>query len=269
MRSSLPDPADPLAGPPVAVIIPAAGRGVRLSPGAGPGPPKALRPLCGVPLLVHAVRTVAAAVGVVRIVVAAPANAVDEVERLLAPTELGVDRGVEVTVVAGGAERPASVAAALATIPPEIDIVLVHDAARPLTPPSLVVAVIAAVRDGADGCVPVLPLADTVKRVSGHRVVSTLDRSQLRAVQTPQGFRRTVLEKAYEQLARGGAGGPAEPVTDDAGLVERLGVTVSAIPGSEQAFKITQPLDLMLAEAVLGRRTPTSTAIGPEATRAP
>ncbi|WP_262282737.1 2-C-methyl-D-erythritol 4-phosphate cytidylyltransferase [Micromonospora sp. MA102] len=217
----------------VAVLVPAAGAGVRL----GPGAPKALRPLAGEPLLVHAVRRIAAAPSVHTIVVAAPAADVESVRLMLAPV-------APVTVVPGGAERQASVAAALAAVPAGPEIVLVHDAARALTPPALVESVAAAVRAGHGGVIPVLPVVDTVKEVDAdERVLGTVDRAALRAVQTPQGFRRSVLTAAHEAAG--------DPLTDDAGLVEKLGVPVVCVPGSELALKITRPFDLALAEHLL------------------
>lgn len=217
---------------PVGVLVPAAGLGLRL----GPGAPKALRALAGEPLLVHAVRGLRAAPSVGPIVVAA--SDIQLVEDLLRP--------YDVVVVAGGVERQDSVRRALQALDPAVELVLVHDAARCLTPPSLVEAVVAALRAGAEAVVPVLPVADTVKSVEGSTVVATLDRTSLRAVQTPQGFARPVLERAH-------AGGlPA--ATDDAGLVELCGGTVRTVPGSEEAFKVTRPIDLLLAEAVLRAR---------------
>ena len=217
----------------VAVLVPAAGAGLRL----GPGGPKALRLLGGEPLLVHAVRRVAAAPSVRMIVVAAPSSDVDAVRELLAPV-------ADVTVVPGGAERQESVATALSAVPPEVDIVLVHDGARALAPPQLVESVAAAVRGGLPAVIPVLPVIDTIKRVGpGDVVHDTVDRSLLRSVQTPQGFRRDVLAAAHAAAS--------DPLTDDAGLVERVGVPVTCVPGSELAIKITRPLDLILAEALL------------------
>ncbi|QDY10910.1 2-C-methyl-D-erythritol 4-phosphate cytidylyltransferase [Micromonospora sp. HM134] len=217
----------------VAVLVPAAGAGVRL----GPGGPKALRLLGGEPLLVHVVRRIAAAPSVHTVVVAAPAAGVDAVRQLLTPV-------APVLVVAGGAERQASVANALAAVPPGPGIVLVHDAARALTPPALVEAVAAAVRAGHDAVVPVLPVSDTIKRVDAAGVVlATVDRSALRAVQTPQGFRREVLAAAHAAAG--------DPLTDDAGLVEQQGVPVFCVPGSEYALKVTRPFDLTLAEHLL------------------
>lgn len=217
----------------VAVLVPAAGAGVRL----GPGRPKALRLLAGEPLLVHAVRRLAAAPSVHSIVVAAPVAELDAVRTLLAPV-------APVTVVPGGAERQSSVAAALAAVPAGPEIILVHDAARALTPPALVESVAAAVRAGHDAVIPVLPVVDTIKQVDADGVVlGTVDRTVLRAVQTPQGFRRAVLSAAHAAAA--------DALTDDAGLVERQGVPVYSVPGSEHALKITRPFDLALAEHLL------------------
>jgi 2-C-methyl-D-erythritol 4-phosphate cytidylyltransferase len=199
------------------------------------------------------VRLLAAADPVELVVVAAPPDDVDAVTALLGR----VLPGVPAQVVAGGETRSRSVRAALAVLPDEVDVVLVHDAARPLAPVGLVEAVDAAVRGGHPAVVPALPVVDTVKQVapdpdgSGvEEVVGTADRTALRAVQTPQGFRRDTLDDAY---AAAEAEGTLE-ATDDAGLVERRGVPVVVVPGDEQAFKVTRPLDLLLADAVLTQR---------------
>jgi 2-C-methyl-D-erythritol 4-phosphate cytidylyltransferase len=214
----------------VAVLVPAAGLGLRL----GGGTPKALRELAGEPLLVHACRRVASAPSVAMIVIAAPPADVDAV-RALVPGA---------TVVPGGATRQQSVAAALAAVPATVDIVLVHDAARALTPPELVESVAAAVRSGLEAVVPALPVVDTVKRVDdAERVLETVDRAPLRVIQTPQGFHRETLIRAHEQAV--------DDHTDDAGMVERLGHKVHTVPGSDLALKITRPLDLLIAEALL------------------
>ena len=216
----------------VGVVVPAAGAGTRL----GPGAPKALRLLGDEPLLVHAVRRLRACPSVGPVVVAAPPAAVTEVADLLS--------AYDVLVVPGGGERQDSVAAALAALPDEVDLVLVHDAARALVPVAVVEAVVRALRDGAEAVVPVLPVADTVKRVDaqGH-VVATVDRADLRAVQTPQGFTRALLARAHASAA--------DPLTDDAGLVEALGVTVTTVPGAPEALKVTTPFDLAIAEVLL------------------
>jgi 2-C-methyl-D-erythritol 4-phosphate cytidylyltransferase len=147
--------------------------------------------------------------------------------------------------VPGGATRPASVAAGLACVPASAAYVLVHDAARPLVPPEVVDRVVGALRAGAQGVVPALPLADTVKRVGADgSVAETLDRGALRAVQTPQGFPFSVLREA---LAGDQAG-----ATDCASMVERLGCPVVCVDGDERAFKITTPADLARAELLTG-----------------
>jgi 2-C-methyl-D-erythritol 4-phosphate cytidylyltransferase len=217
----------------VAILVPAAGMGVRM----GPGGPKALRTLAGIPLLLHTVRHIAAAPSIGAIVVAAPSDDRQFVAELLA----GIDG---VIVVTGGATRQESVAAALLAVPSDFDLVLVHDAARALTPPDLFESIAAALRTGSAAVIPVLPVVDTIKRVgAADEVVATVDRTPLRAVQTPQGFRREVLVAAHA--------GATDTHTDDAGMVEAMGVRVDTVPGSDRAFKITRPFDLVLAEALL------------------
>ena len=224
--------------PRTAVIVPAAGRGERL----GPGAPKALRTLAGQPILLHAVRNLATARDIDLIVVAVPEDAVEESRALLAGVESPL------ILVSGGDTRQDSVARALLALPPEVDVVLVHDAARPLVPAEVVERVASAVRAGSEAVIPTMAVVDTIKEVDGDdRVVATLDRSRLHAVQTPQGFARDVLQRAHAASDGGDA-------TDDAGMVERMGATVVVVPGHEEAFKITRPLDLVLAEAILVRR---------------
>ncbi|MEU3775880.1 2-C-methyl-D-erythritol 4-phosphate cytidylyltransferase [Streptomyces sp. NPDC032472] len=236
-----------------AAVIPAAGRGVRL----GPGAPKALRALGGTPMLIHAVRAMARSRAVSLVVVVAPSDGAAEVRHLL--DEHPLPERTEVLVVPGGDTRQESVRAGLAALPPDVTSVLIHDAARPLVPVDTVDAVVEAVRDGAPAVVPALPLADTVKEVEPaaapgepEPVVATPERARLRAVQTPQGFDLATLVKAHETIAVNGEG-----ATDDAAMVERLGTTVMVVPGHEEAFKVTRPLDLVLAEAVLARRRAT------------
>ncbi|MBW5421045.1 2-C-methyl-D-erythritol 4-phosphate cytidylyltransferase [Streptomyces sp. BG9H] len=230
-----------------AVVIPAAGRGVRL----GPGAPKALRALNGTPILIHAVRAMAASRAVSLVIVVAPPDGAPEVKTLL--DDHALPERTDFLVVPGGDSRQESVRAGLDALPPGIDIVLVHDAARPLVPVDTVDGVIAAVREGAPAVVPALPLTDTVKQVEpaaapgdAEPVVATPERARLRAVQTPQGFDRATLVRAHETVT--------DNVTDDASMVEQLGLPVVVVPGHEEAFKVTRPLDLLLAEAVLARR---------------
>jgi 2-C-methyl-D-erythritol 4-phosphate cytidylyltransferase len=173
--------------------------------------------------------------------VAAPVEFVDDVASAVRPL------GGRLVTVPGGDTRRASVAAALAGLPAEVELVLVHDAARCLAPAGLFVAVARAAAGGLEAVVPVLPVADTIKVVEGDVVTRTLNRSALRAVQTPQGFRRDILVRAHAA-----ASGDA---TDDAGLVEQLGGVVHVVPGHQEAFKVTTPLDLLLAEIVLAHRS--------------
>jgi len=222
-----------------AAVVPAAGRGERL----GPGAPKALREVGGEPLLVHAVRGLWCSGAVDLVVVAAPPGAAEDVAGLLRTAV----PDATLRVVEGGQARRQSVAAALAVLHPDTDVVLVHDAARAFTPPEVVRRVVQAIRDGAPAVVPVVPVTDTIKQVDARDdVEATVDRTRLRAVQTPQGFRRDVLERAHRQ--------PGGDHTDDAGLVEAMGERVAVVAGSDEAFKVTRPLDLVLAEALLRSR---------------
>jgi 2-C-methyl-D-erythritol 4-phosphate cytidylyltransferase len=225
-----------------AVVIPAAGLGLRL----GGQTPKALREVGGDSLLVHAVRGLKAATAadLVCFVVAVPPGAEETVGKELAPYV----RGAELRVVAGGVERPDSVRAALDVVPRDgIDCILVHDAARAFVPVAVIERVVAAVRAGAQAVVPAVPVTDTIKRVGpSGEVLDTPDRSTLVAVQTPQGFAPEVLRRAH---AAGLVG-----ATDDAMMCERLGITVQTVEGSPDAFKVTRPQDLLLAEALLAER---------------
>ncbi|KAB2590502.1 MULTISPECIES: 2-C-methyl-D-erythritol 4-phosphate cytidylyltransferase [Streptomyces] len=249
MTSTSPPPDRPRP-PRTAAVIPAAGRGIRL----GPGAPKALRALGGTPMLIHAVRAMAASRAVSLVVVVAPPDGAPEVKHLL--DEHALPERTDYLVVPGGDTRQESVGLGLDALPEDIAVVLVHDAARPLVPVDTVDAVVEAVRNGAAAVVPALPLTDTVKEVEPavvpgepEPVLSTPVRARLRAVQTPQGFDRDTLVRAHAEVALDGEG-----ATDDAGMVERLGTPVVVVPGHEEAFKVTRPLDLVLAEAVLARR---------------
>ena len=175
-------------------------------------------------------------------VVVAPAEHRDRVRDLT--SALPIPKGVQVRSVAGGATRSASVARGLAALSSGIGIVLVHDAARALAPVEVFDRVVAHVRAGHSAVIPVLPVADTIKAVDPlGRVRQTLERSTLRAVQTPQGFLRETLEHAHAV--------PGGEITDDAGMVERLGGTVSTVPGDPAALKITTAHDLRVAGTFL------------------
>ena len=212
-------------------IVAAAGSGLRL----GSERPKALVPLAGRPLVCWAVEALRAG-GVADVVVAVPAA-----ERTAFAAALPGD----VVLVDGGSSRTASVRAALAVADPSADVVLVHDAARPLTPPDVIARVLAALAAGAQAVVPVLPVADTTVAVDDDGVVTgALPRGPLRRVQTPQGFDRGTLVDAYARLRAG-----AE-LTDDAAVVQAIGVTVATVPGDERSAKVTVAHDLALAELI-------------------
>ncbi len=233
-------PSSPAGSPPdVGVLLPAAGRGER----AGSGELKQFRPIGGVPMLLRAVRPFAQHAGVRQIVLALPPESVAR-----PPEWLATLVGERLRIVAGGATRSDSVAAALAALDPACRIVLVHDAARPFVVPETIDAVLAVARSGV-GAVAAIPVSDTLKRVTGEedRVQATVDRRGLWRAQTPQGFPRAMLEAAY--AARG-----ANPdSTDDAHLVERLGHPVRVVPDRTTNIKVTSPDDFALAEALAAR----------------
>ena len=215
--------------PRVGVIVVAAGSGTRL----GASAPKAFVKIDGRSILRHALDGVIAAAPA-QVVVVAPEGREGD-----APSEAATaaaDRRDLGSVTTGGATRQASVAAGLAALHTDIEIVLVHDAARALTPPEVFARVVEAVDAGADGAIPVLPVIDTIKRVSGDEIVAGVDRSELAAAQTPQGFRRDVLDAAYAAAVI--------EFTDDAALVAEAGHPVVAVAGHPLAFKITTSADL-------------------------
>jgi 2-C-methyl-D-erythritol 4-phosphate cytidylyltransferase len=214
-------------------VVPAAGSGERLAVGV----PKAFFQLGGRTLVERAVDGLLHSGVVDRVVVAVPPDRTDRAKLILGNS------------ATGGANRGDSVARALAAVADaeEPDFVLVHDAARALTPPELVVRVVEALRAGHQAVVPVLPLTDTIKAVDANgAVLGTPERAGLRAVQTPQGFATELLLRAYQQA------GTAD-FTDDASLVEHVGGQVQVVDGDPLAFKITTRLDLLLAQAIVNQ----------------
>lgn len=208
----------------VGAIVVAAGRGDRF------GAPKQFLELAGARLVDHAVDACTSACDVVVVVL---------------PPGVHWDGPPVHAAVRGGATRSDSVRAGLAALPATVDVVVVHDAARPLASRAMFAAVITAVRNGADAAVPALPVSDTLKRVDGGRVLGTVARDDLYAVQTPQAFRADVLHDAHAS---------ADTATDDAALVEQHGGCVVVVPGEITNFKITASGDLELAAAVLAAR---------------
>jgi 2-C-methyl-D-erythritol 4-phosphate cytidylyltransferase len=216
-------------------IVVAGGSGSRL----GGERPKAFVKLCGRVLLSHSVELLDDHPAVDRIVLVVPPGW-EEPATLLADDLVA---GKVAAAVAGGGTRAESVAAGVAEVPDDADLILVHDAARPFASPELVSRVLEGLA-GADGAVPGLPVTDTVKRVSGGRVAETLDREQLVAVQTPQAFVAQALRSAIAQAGAAGA-----DATDCASLLERAGGSVAVVPGEPGNVKITTAADLAAAEA--------------------
>lgn len=223
--------------PRAAAIVLAAGAGRRL----GAAEPKAFVTIGDRPVLAVAAAAAAASPEVLALVVTAPAGLEDRASECLSSINKPV------AVVTGGRSRQASVRAALAALPEGVEIVAVHDAARPFAPPDLFSAVIASVAHGVAGAIPAIPVSDTVKRVLDDVVVSTLDRRELVLAQTPQAFRLDILRRVHAQATTAGV-----QVTDDAALLEMAGHTVRVIPGDPQNFKITTLMDLATADARMG-----------------
>lgn len=215
--------------PRVGIVVVAAGSGTRL----GAGGPKAFVGIDGHSILRHALDGIFSAPAA-QVVIVAPAGREGDARTEALAAAGG--RSDLVTVVTGAGTRQESVAAGLAALWGDVEVVLVHDAARALTPPEVFSRVIAAVDAGAAGAIPVLPVVDTIKRVAGDEIVGLVDRSELAAAQTPQGFRRDVLDAAYAAAT--------DDFTDDAALVAQARHAVSAVPGHPLAFKITTAADL-------------------------
>jgi 2-C-methyl-D-erythritol 4-phosphate cytidylyltransferase len=216
-------------------VLAAAGSGERL----GADRPKAFVRLGDLPLLAPSLERLDASDWVDAIVVAAPPGW--EEPAILLAEELGCSKVS--SCISGGETRGESVRLGLAEVPQEAAVVLVHDAARPLVEDSVIERLLTALNEGWDGAVPALPVADTIKRVEGDRVVETLDRNELRAVQTPQGFVADVLRQAFE--------GDVTKASDCASLVEARGGRVKVVPGDPRLIKITDPADLERVAALL------------------
>ncbi len=223
----------------VAIVL-AAGSGERL----GAESPKALLPVGGTPILVHAVRAALASTSIGSVVVASPLGREDLAHAMIEP--LGAH-----AVVTGGATRGASVRAALAHVTDDVPVIVCHDAARPFASPALFDAVVRALDERAEvaGVVPVVRVADTVKRVHDGYVVRTEPREELALAQTPQAFRTTALREAHDRAATQGL-----DFSDDAALVEWAGHGIATVPGESSNFKITTAEDLARADALMGLR---------------
>jgi 2-C-methyl-D-erythritol 4-phosphate cytidylyltransferase len=216
-------------------LLVAAGAGERL----GLDRPKAFASLGGRPLLAESLDRLDRCPWVDAIVVAAPAGW--EEPAILLAEELAATKVV--SCVTGGGTRAESVRVALADVPEEALVVLVHDAARPLLDDALIERLLGPLAEGFDGVVPAVPIPDTVKRVDGNVVVETLERSDLVGAQTPQAFLATALRHAFSRDLSG--------ATDCASLVERAGGRVAVVEGDSRLFKVTTAPDLALAESLL------------------
>ncbi|WP_243752229.1 2-C-methyl-D-erythritol 4-phosphate cytidylyltransferase [Leucobacter weissii] len=232
------------------VIIVAAGRGERL----GAGRPKAFVELGERTLLEYGIRTVTGLPGPGQLVLVVPDGCAAETLEIVETVVPG-GSSWQVAVAPGGRERHESVRSGLDALHDSIRTVLVHDAARPLTPSAVFERVIAEVRRTGDGVVPAMPVADTLKRIDGTGLVrATEDRSALAAVQTPQGFLRERLAAAHATAQARAAADPAaqSAPTDDAEVVQRFGGVVRTVAGDPRAHKVTGPVDLLLLGGLLG-----------------
>ena len=216
-------------------VLAAAGRGERLRSDR----PKAFARLGGRPLLAESLERLEGSDWIERIVIAAPPEW--EEPSILVAEEIGA--GKVSAVVTGGASRSESVRLALADVPEDAAVVLVHDAARPLVPEEVIERVLAPLSDGWDGVVPALPVSDTVKRVQQDQVAETLPRGELVAVQTPQAFVASVLREALV--------GDVENASDCSSLVEARGGRVKVVEGDRRLLKVTGADDLALVESWL------------------
>lgn len=227
----------------VSALVAAAGQGTRL----GAALPKAYVELAGKTLVERSVRAML------------DSGVVDDIAIVVSPSMEDYARAIfekaglaeSVRFVHGSVERADSVWEGLKSIPEEDGIVLVHDAARALTPPDMIARVVGAVQAGTPAAIPVLAVADTIKRVEGTQVIDTPDRATLRTVQTPQAFDLATLRAANEKYFASST--RTFVATDDASLMEWFGQPVTTVEGDGMAFKITNPIDLTLANAIIAQ----------------
>jgi 2-C-methyl-D-erythritol 4-phosphate cytidylyltransferase len=221
------------------IVIVAAGRGERFGDRA-----KVLAEAAGRPLLAWSLDAALAATTTREIVVVCGEHTREAVERLVA----AFPHGVPIGLCLGGAERQDSVLAGVGALSDACEIVAIHDAARPLATATLFDEVASGARERG-AVIAAAPVTDTIKEVVGDRVVRTIPRDRLRAAQTPQGFRRDLLLRAFAAAA-----GAGETFTDEAGLLEWAGTPVTVVPGSPANLKVTVPDDLVLVDALLRAR---------------
>lgn len=225
-------------------VILAAGQGRRLAKSLA-GNKKQYIPHKGAPLYWRSAKTLASNPKIKGLVFVFPRADLDRAKKRLAGLMAGDDLGVPFETAPGGELRQDSVKNGLDALPAQCTHVMVHDAARPFVSPALVERLGRALETGAKAVIPALPVKDTIKRVKDDKIVQTLERAELYGAQTPQAFDRAVLNRAHEQAAQTGTKG-----TDDASMVEALGVDVTVVPGDEENVKITTAEDLKLLEEV-------------------
>ncbi|MAL08959.1 MAG: bifunctional 2-C-methyl-D-erythritol 4-phosphate cytidylyltransferase/2-C-methyl-D-erythritol 2,4-cyclodiphosphate synthase [Maricaulis sp.] len=221
--------------PTTAAIIVAAGKGIR----AGGGVPKQYRPIAGQPVLRHTIFRFVRHPGIGQVIVV-----IADEDRDRAKTALA---GLDVMFVTGGATRTASVRAGLDAVPDGVDLVLIHDGARPFVPAALIDAVLEGLQI-ADGALPVLPVADALWSGSGDHVAKPVSRDGIFRAQTPQGFRLSAIRAAYAALAP-----PDTELADDVAVARAAGIDVRLVPGDEENFKLTQAEDFERAERMANR----------------
>ncbi|MEY4366878.1 MAG: hypothetical protein RLZ28_293 [Actinomycetota bacterium] len=232
----------------IAVVLVAAGRGERL----GARVPKAFVELAGQTLIEHSIRRIFKVDGVTQLIIAAPSSHLAEAESIVkalvsefsATTERLAD--LKVTVIAGGDTRQQSISNSLSALADGTEVVLVHDSARALTPSTVFERVARSVLETGLATIPVMPIVDTIKRISGDVVLETVDRQTLRIAQTPQGFQAFELLEAYRTAS--------EDFTDDSSLVQSVGATLRFVDGDPAAIKITTPNDLVIAKSLLAQQ---------------
>jgi 2-C-methyl-D-erythritol 4-phosphate cytidylyltransferase len=224
----------------IVAIVPAAGRGTRM----GGGIPKQFLALAGVPVLVHSLRVLEAMPAVTQVIIAAPqADREYCLREIVTPYHFSKVH----KIVAGGERRQDSVRHALLEVPDDVETVLVHDAVRPLVTPDVVARVLERALS-AGAAIAAIPMRDTVKRGDGF-IEATVDRGRLWLAQTPQAFGAKALRQAHQKAHL-----EHFHATDDAQLLEWMGLPVALVEGSEENIKITRPDDLVIGEAILAAR---------------
>ena len=241
MSQPLPDTTEKNSKPPAGVILPAAGFGTRMQSST----PKQFLEIAGEPILVRTIKTFVQYAAIHYLVIAVAADQRPNLETLLT-RYLSTEQQDKIILTTGGATRQLSVKAGFDAMPAEIQIILVHDGARPLVSGSLIRACLQTIIDKG-AAIAAIPVNDTIKRINADKTIGkTIDRSDLYSAQTPQGAIRHLFEKAYQAAERDGFIG-----TDESSLFEHAGIPVAVVEGEERNIKITRPGDLQIAQGLL------------------